>query len=181
MPRGVPPATVVETARDGGRRAWPAPRRKNVVFTSGGTEANALALTPGLGRSGRPVLPAGCWSSAIEHPSVLCGGQFPAESVELVPVSRDGVVDLGALADRLLANTADAVPLVSIMLANNETGVIQPVAAVGRAGPCRRADSCMSTRSRHPDELIFDIKELNADLMTLFRAQAGRAARASAR
>lgn len=87
-----------------------------VVFTSGGTEANALALRG----TGRRVL-----VSDIEHASVRQCGE-----AQIVPVGADGVVDLEGLG-RLLA--ADPKPaLVSVMLANNETGIIQPVADVVR-------------------------------------------------
>jgi cysteine desulfurase len=87
----------------------------DVIFTSGGTEANNLALAAG-GRGGSIVV------SAIEHDSVLgaCGG------VSTIPVNEDGIVDLQAL-DAMVADGAD---LVSVMLANNETGVVQPVAEV---------------------------------------------------
>jgi cysteine desulfurase len=83
-----------------------------VVFTSGGTEANHLAL---LGFSGLRLV------SAIEHPSVLEAVPDAAR----VPVQPDGRLDLAALAE-LLARLRPA--LVSVMLANNETGVIQPLA-----------------------------------------------------
>jgi len=87
-----------------------------LVFTSGGTEANALVLK-GCGRSRVLV-------SAVEHPSVL--DALPG--TETIPVDGRGIVDLAAL-DVLLA--ADPRPaLVSVMLANNETGVIQPVAEI---------------------------------------------------
>ena len=60
---------------------------RNVVFTSGGTEANALALTPGLRRgSGPPV--QRLLVSAIEHASVLAGGRFPAAAIGDVGVTR---------------------------------------------------------------------------------------------
>src|ERR1700726_377259 len=90
---------------------------RNVVFTSGATEANALALTPGLRRgSGLPV--ERLVVSAIEHVSVLAGGRFPAEAISMVGVRR-GIVDL----DRLRSMLADGPPaLVSIMAANNEIG-----------------------------------------------------------
>lgn len=92
-----------------------APRQ--IVFTSGGTEANNLAVT-GTGR--RLVV------AAIEHDSVL----RPAQDAALVLAGRDGCIDIAAL-DRLLA--ADPAPaLVAVMLANNETGVIQPIADVVR-------------------------------------------------
>ena len=69
--------------------------------------------------------------SAIEHPSVLAGGRFAAGSVERIPVTADGVVDLTALAER--ARRKGGRPLVSLMLANNETGVVQPVSRGGAA------------------------------------------------
>lgn len=89
-----------------------------VVFTSGGTEANNMALG-GSGR--RRVL-----VSAIEHESVLRA--VPA--ADIVPVDGDGVIDLSALERRLAASDEPA--LVSVMFANNETGVLQPMAEVVR-------------------------------------------------
>src|SRR5689334_1267364 len=69
---------------------------RNVVFTSAGTEANALALSPGLrGPSGGPV--ERLLVSAVEHASVLAGGRFPAATIGLIPVTRAGVVDLELL------------------------------------------------------------------------------------
>ncbi len=86
----------------------------NVVFTSGGTEANNLAL----GAFARnPVL-----VSAVEHDSVLKAD----EDATRLPVDSDGVVDLTLLKRALPPNGA----LVSVMLANNETGVVQPVAEI---------------------------------------------------
>lgn len=90
-----------------------------VVFTSGGTEANNLALS-GAGR--RRVL-----VSAVEHDSVLRA----APEAEIIGVDGNGVVDLAAL-ERVLASSADEPALVSVMLANNETGVLQPIADVVR-------------------------------------------------
>jgi cysteine desulfurase len=123
------------------------------VFTSGGTEANVLALTPALGEM--------LLVSAIEHPSVRGGGRFSA--VEEIPVTMAGVVDLAALERRLAACSR---PLVSIMLANNETGVIQPVAAaaplVHAAGGLLHVDAVQST-----GRIVCDIKALGADLLTL--------------
>lgn len=91
---------------------------ETVVFTSGGTEANKLALG-GCGR-------ARILASAIEHPSVL----EAAENVEIVPVDRNGIVALDVLQSLLVSN--DRPVVVSMMLANNETGVIQPVAEAAR-------------------------------------------------
>ena len=88
-----------------------------VIFTSGGTEANALALA-GCGRGRRIV-------SAVEHPSVLDAGR-----AEILPVDGNGVIDPAELEALLTGDCRPAV--VSVMLANNETGVIQPVAEVAR-------------------------------------------------
>ncbi len=91
-----------------------------MIFTSGGTEANVLALMPGLrGRAGEGM--TRLIVSAIEHPSVLAGGQFDQSEMLLAPVTSAGVVDL----DRLTAMLSGQPPaLVSVMLANNETGAI---------------------------------------------------------
>jgi cysteine desulfurase len=123
------------------------------VFTSGGTEANVLALSPALG--GQLLV------SAIEHPSVRSGGRF--DSVQTVPVTTDGVVDLAAL-ERQVSDVSR--PLVSIMLANNETGVIQPIAeaavAVHAAGGLLHVDAVQG-----PGRIACDFIALGADLMTL--------------
>jgi len=105
-------------------------RAKNVIFTSGGTEAANLVLTPGfrrLGQQGAARLLAG----AAEHPCVLNGHRFPEGAVEAIPVDSRGILDLAWLAARLERGAGERV-LVSVQLANNETGVIQPVAAAAR-------------------------------------------------
>jgi cysteine desulfurase len=126
---------------------------RDVVFTSGGTEANMLVLSPLLGDT--------LQVSAIEHPSVKCAGRFAA--AEEIPVTTDGVVDLAAL-ERMLAGRSR--PLVSIMLANNETGVIQPVAEaavlVHAAGGLLHVDAVQG-----PGRIGCDFSALGADLMTL--------------
>lgn len=88
-----------------------------IVFTSGGTEANNMALR-GCGRQRVLV-------SAVEHDSVL----KTVPGADIVPVDGEGVVDLAAL-ERML--TAEEPALVSVMFANNETGVLQPMAEVVR-------------------------------------------------
>ncbi|MBM3599336.1 MAG: cysteine desulfurase [Alphaproteobacteria bacterium] len=104
---------MVEDAREAVARLVGA-RPDQIVFTSGGTEANALALK---GTAAASVL-----VSAIEHVSVLAG------SAQRIAVLSSGVIDLDAL-ERALAGASKPV-LVSVMLANNETGVIQPIARV---------------------------------------------------
>jgi cysteine desulfurase len=93
---------------------------ENVIFTSGGTEANALALAS---RGARRLI-----VSAIEHDSVLKPAL--AAAPETIKVGRDGRIDLDHLRFLLERNPQPA--LVSLMLANNETGVIQPVAEAAR-------------------------------------------------
>lgn len=100
---------------------------KNVIFTSGATEANALALTPALEVGGRKERRDRLFVSAVEHSSVLAGGRFVPDQVEILPVDGEGVVDLDALRNAL---SSAGNPLVSVMLANNETGVIQPIAHI---------------------------------------------------
>lgn len=102
-------------------------KAKNVIFTSGATESNMMALTPALELGGRKMLRDRLFVSAIEHPSVRSGGRFATEDVEELPVTDDGVVDLVALKRAL--KKAER-PLASVMLANNETGVIQPIAKI---------------------------------------------------
>jgi cysteine desulfurase len=126
---------------------------RQVVFTSGGTEANMLALSPSLGD--RLLV------SAIEHPSVLGGGRFAA--VEHMPVTPTGILDLGALEARLHGASR---PMVSIMLANNETGAVQPVAEaaalVHAAGGLVHVDAVQG-----PGRVPCDFNAFGADLMTL--------------
>ncbi|WP_332461115.1 cysteine desulfurase family protein [Acuticoccus mangrovi] len=98
-----------------------------VTFTSGGTEANTMVLTPGLARAGSAPVER-LIVSAVEHPAVLCGGRFGAEAVRVVAVDDAGRIDLGALEAALADDARPA--LVSVMAANNETGVIQPLADV---------------------------------------------------
>jgi cysteine desulfurase len=137
-------------------------RPQDVVFTSGGTEANALALTPGLRRSaGEPV--RRLLVSAIEHPSVLSGGRFSSEAIGTIQVTGSGLIDLDHLR-RLLAAGPPA--LVSVMLANNETGALQPVGEVAdivhEAGGLLHVDAIQAL-----GKVPFDINSMKADLVTL--------------
>ena len=152
---------LVEEARAGLARAVGALPR-NVVFTSGGTEANALALTPGLRcDSGLPV--ERLLVSAIEHASVLAGGRFPAQAIGTIGVTGSGLLDL----DRLRALLQNGPPaLVSVMLANNETGAVQPVAEAAEiihaAGGLLHVDAIQAF-----GKISFDINGLNVDLITV--------------
>lgn len=122
-----------------------------VLFTGSGTEANNMALR---GFPGRAVL-----TSAIEHESVLAAD--PA--AERLPVTPDGVIDQTALA-AALEQTKSA--LLSLMVANNETGVIQPVAEAARLAHARgalvHADAVQAA-----GRLPLSFAELGVDLLTL--------------
>lgn len=114
---------VVEAAREQVARLVGA-LPKNVVFTSGGTEAVNTVLSPFLrrvGGEGATRLLIG----ATEHPCGLEGHRFGADAVERIPVNREGRADLAWLAARLEGGPP---ALVSLQAANNETGVIQPIA-----------------------------------------------------
>ena len=114
---------LVETARADVAALVSAPA-ETVIFTSGGTEACNLAL-------GLRQAPAGeikrLLVSAIEHSAVLAAAEESVLPVELLPVTADGMVDMAAL-DAALQDETPA--LVCVMLANNETGTIQPIAEI---------------------------------------------------
>jgi cysteine desulfurase len=86
-----------------------------------------LALTPALEIGGRKEPRDRLFVSAIEHPSVRSGGRFAASAVEELKVTNEGLLDLHALRSALARAER---PLVSVMLANNETGIIQPIAEI---------------------------------------------------
>ena len=143
-------------------------RPQDLVFTSGGTEANALALTPGLRRGvGEPA--QRLLVSAIEHTSVLSGGRFPPEAIGTIRVTGSGLIDIDDLR-RLLAVGQPA--LVSVMLANNETGALQPVGEVAdivhEAGGLLHVDAIQAL-----GKIPFDIKSLRADLITFSAHKVG--------
>ena len=133
-------------------------RPEDVILTGGGTEANALALYP------RPGNDWNYFVSAIEHPSVLAN--VSAENRQ-IPVNSDGVVDLDWLAAALEETGENAGrPFVSLMLANNETGAIQPVRRaaeiVHATGGVIHTDAVQA-----PGRIPLDINELGVDLLTL--------------
>ncbi|WGS24331.1 cysteine desulfurase family protein [Bradyrhizobium sp. ISRA464] len=137
-------------------------RPQDVVFSSGGTEANALALMPGL-RRGTSAPVTRLLASAVEHASVLAGGRFAPNAIGSIGVTRSGVVDLDRL--RSLLNEGPTA-LVSVMLANNETGAIQPVAEVAeivhRAGGLLHVDAIQAF-----GKIPFDLASTQADLLSL--------------
>jgi cysteine desulfurase len=127
---------------------------QNVFFTGSGTEAANAVLSPSLGAARLLV-------SAVEHSCSLAGGQFDA--VTVLPVDEFGRLDLSALATEL-SNGERA--LVSLQLANNETGVVQPVRdaanLVHEAGGVLHVDAVQAA-----GKMPVDMRELGADVLTL--------------
>jgi cysteine desulfurase len=153
---------LVEEAREE-VAALVAARPGDVFFTSSGTEANMLALTPAIQTADERRPREKLLISAIEHASVRTGGRFPRGAVADIAVDADGRVDLAALADALAGISR---PLVSIMLANNETGVVQPIAQA--AAIVHAADGLLHADAvQAAGRIACDIKALGADLVTL--------------
>jgi cysteine desulfurase len=148
----------------------------DVFFTSSGTEANMLALTPAIETANERRPRSRLFLSAIEHASVRSGGRFPREAIEELPAGPEGRLDLAALA-AAIAKTPQ--PLVSLMLANNETGVGQPVAEaaaiVHAAGGLLHVDAVQAA-----GRIACDIGTLGADLLTLSAHKIGGAKGAGA-
>jgi cysteine desulfurase len=133
-----------------------------VVFTSGGTEANALAIDSAVAGGCQRLL-----ISAIEHDAVLETAKASGAAVELLPVTADGRLDLAVLAARLATwDAADGQPFVALMLANNETGVIQPVAEaavlVREAGGWLHVDAVQAA-----GRIAIDSRALGADTLAI--------------
>ena len=161
---------LVETARDQ-VAALVGARSDNVFFTASGTEANMLALTPAIETADEKRPRSRLFISAIEHASVRAGGRFPREAVEELPVDPDGRLDLAALTAAIAKAPR---PLVSVMLANNETGIVQPVAEaaaiVHAAGGLIHVDAVQAI-----GRIACDITALGADLLALSAHKIGGA------
>ena len=133
----------------------------NVVFTGSGSEANNLALAG--------TRPARILASSIEHPSILRPAAERPGAFALIPVNGNGIVDLAQL-ETLLAAPGDGrgpgPVLVTVMAANNETGVLQPVEEVVRlartAGALMHCDAVQAA-----GRVALDFDGLGCDLMSL--------------
>jgi cysteine desulfurase len=134
-------------------------RPAEVVFTSGGTEADNLAIA-GLVRDGDHVI-----SSTIEHHAVLNSCKRLQErgiEVTYVPVDGRCLLDPDDVRRALRPNTK----LVSIMMANNETGVLQPVNEIGKI--CAEADVYFHTDAvQAASKVPINIKEIGCDLLSI--------------
>jgi cysteine desulfurase len=156
---------AVDHARDSGARLIGA-KPSEIVFTSGGTEADNLAIfglieSARTSSSGRGHL----ITTAIEHHAVLNAAQHAAKQgidVTFVPVSASGVVD----PERIHAALRPETFLISVMHANNELGTIQPIEEIARiaaeADVFFHADAVQSA-----GKLPLNVNALNVDLLTL--------------
>src|SRR3954452_24197057 len=151
---------AIEDARESVAKLLAAEAR-DVIFTSGGTESNNAAIFGAAGQDGRHHIV----TTAIEHPSVLEPIEELARrghAVTIVPPRRDGVVPAEAVVEALRPDTR----LVAMMLANNETGVVQPVAEVARV--CRQRGihlHCDAVQAAGKIDL--DVRTLGADTLAL--------------
>jgi cysteine desulfurase len=130
-----------------------------VVFTSGGTEADNLAIF-GLARSGDHIV-----TSTIEHHAVLNACKHLADEgceVTYLPVDGRGLVDPADVKRAIRPNTK----LITIMFANNETGVVQPVAEIGKIAA--EADVYFHTDAvQAAGKIPIDVKQIGCDLLTI--------------
>jgi cysteine desulfurase len=151
---------AIEDARESVARLIAAEAR-DVIFTSGGTESNNAAIFGAVGQDGRHHIV----TTAIEHPSVLepvSELQRRGHIVTIVLPSRSGVIDAEAVLVALRPETR----LVAMMLANNETGVIQPVAEVARV--CReRSIHIHCDAVQGAGKISIDVSALNVDTLAL--------------
>ncbi|MEN0067239.1 MAG: aminotransferase class V-fold PLP-dependent enzyme, partial [Myxococcota bacterium] len=140
---------------------WLGASPKEIVFTSGATESDNLAILGVVrARSG----PRHVITLATEHPAVLDPvAQLEREGVEvtILPVGPDGLVDPEAVVAAFKPYTV----LVSIMRVNNEIGVIQPLEAIGKA--CRERGIWLHTDAAQAAYVPVDISALHADLISV--------------
>ena len=141
---------------------------RNVTFTSGGTEANMTALMPQVVAL-EDASATHCFVSAIEHPSALSGGRFRPSEVSEIAVRTDGTVDVPGFAAQLesfRANNPSMPFMASVMLANNETGAVQPVAEIAElVHELKGILHCDAVQAA--GKIDIDIASLGADMLTL--------------
>ena len=134
-------------------------RASEIVFTSGGTEGDNLALF-GLVKPGDHLI-----TSSIEHHAVLHAAERLQErgvEVTFLPVNSEGVVSPESVRSAIRPNTT----MVSIMMANNETGVLQPVAEIGRVAA--EADIWFHTDAvQTAGKVSLDVSPIGCDLATI--------------
>ncbi len=133
---------------------------RNLVFVSGATEAANVVLTPSLRDADGLV--GELWIAAGEHPCVLSGHRFPPDRVRIAGLDGQGALDLAALEAGLARATGRV--LLALQAANNETGVVQPVAEAARLVHARGGlVACDATQAA--GRIACDIDSLGADAL----------------
>lgn len=157
---------VVSRARDAVAGLVDVPAA-HVSFTSGAAEAASHVLTPDFRMGRAPIRVSQLLVSAVEHAAVLAGGRFPADQVTVLGVDGDGRLDLAALEAALKAHDpASGQAMLALQLANNETGVVQPVreaSAIVRAHQGLVVVDAVQAAGRMP----LSLTELGADFLIL--------------
>ncbi len=159
---------AVEDARERIAAAVGAAAPKEICFTSGATESNNLAIKGAARAAARRHRPDGSRPHLVtvqtEHRAVLdpCRAlEAEGFSVTYLPVDREGFVELDRLADALTERTV----LVSVMAANNEIGVLHPLAQIGRL--CRERGVWLhSDAAQAVGKVALDVRDLNVDLLS---------------
>jgi len=152
---------LVEQARSAVADLIAAPA-STVILTSGGTEANAIAIESAVAAGTKRLI-----ISALEHDSVQETARATGAAVETLPVDRHGVADLAWLRERLACwDAAEGRPFVALMLANNETGVIQPVHEAAEI--VRAADGWLHVDAiQAAGKMVIDSRGLGADTLSV--------------
>jgi selenium donor protein len=161
---GIPARTAIDTARSQVAellRCQPT----ELIFTSGGTEANNIALKGMFFAQRNRVRQPHIVTSRIEHPSILSPCRFLEElgaDVSYVPVDRFGSVDPGDVRSAIRPETI----LVSVMHANNEVGTIQPIEEIARIAH-EKGVLCHTDAAQSAGKISVDVRSLGVDLLTL--------------
>ena len=152
---------VVEQARNDVAALVGGPA-STIVFTSGGTEANALAIDSAVAAGAKRLI-----IGAIEHESVLETAKASGMDVEILPVTSEGTANLAWLKARLEAwDPSDGKPFVALMLANNETGILQPVLEVSEL--VRASDGWLHVDAvQAAGKITIDSRAMGADTLAV--------------
>ena len=141
---------------------------KEITFTSGGTESNNLVLASDLGALGKKQPLAATLLSATEHPSLIKAQELSPRPVELINVDENGILDLTHLEQLLQTwqQKSELPVLVSVMLVNNETGVIQPMQKIAtlvhQYGGFIHADAIQAL-----GKVEINFESMNVDMLSL--------------
>lgn len=151
--RGQEARKILQDARDNVRGAISVSSDKEIVFTSGATEANNLVMR-GIAGYLHVI-------SAIEHPSILNSACNPY----IIPVNQEGIVDFLEL-EKILSELKGNKAIVSVMMANNETGVIQPVKEIAEIAH-KFGAICHTDTAQSVGKIKVNMEDLGVDLLTL--------------